>query len=78
MAKPLHGSRLTLAIIHSVRVSILGSNSEKVPLTLGVPEGSVLGPIAFTTYTLPLSDIVRKYQLGFHVYTDDMQIYLSF
>ncbi len=59
-------------------VSILGSKSAKVPLTRGVPQGSILGPIAFTAYTLPLGDIARKYHLGFHVYTDDTQIYLPF
>ena len=63
---------------HAQCVSILRSKSEKVPLTRGVPQGSILGPIAFTTYTLPLGDIARKDQLGFHVYTDDMPIYLSF
>ena len=34
--------------------------------------------MAFTAYTLPLGDIARKYHLGFHVYTDDTQIYQSF
>ena len=59
-------------------MSILGSKSAKVPLTRGVPQGSILGLIAFTAYTLPLGDIARKYHLGSHVYVDDTQIYLAF
>ena len=33
---------------------------------------------SLTTYTLPLGDITRKYHLGFHIYADDTQIFLSF
>ena len=59
-------------------VSILGSKSAKLPLTRDVPQGYILGPIAFTTYTLPVGDIAKKYHLSLHVYADDTQIYLSF
>ena len=56
-------------------VSVSSVTSHDVDLEFGVPQGSVLGPILFTVYTLPLGHIVRHHGLNVHFYADDTQIY---
>ena len=58
------------------KVKLGNSFSDAFSLPYGVPRGSVLGPLLFTLYTTPLSNI-SNFNVTHHLYADDTQIYLA-
>ena len=59
-------------------VTINGKRSSKCYLRIGVPQGSILGPILFILYTKELNLIAGKHGFSIHLYADDTQLYIEF
>ena len=54
-----------------VNIDSIKSSISKIEC--GVPQGSVLGPILFSLYTQPLSEVISKNDCKFHKFADDTE-----
>ena len=60
------------------RISVSGIMSEEFILECGVPQVSVIDPRVFSMNSHYVSSIICCHGLNYHIYADDMQIYMPF
>ena len=56
-------------------VSYDGAVSTTTVVLFGVPQGSILDPLAFNLYTSEIIQLIRGAGLNVHAYADDLQVY---
>ena len=62
----------------AVCLSTLCDASNNTSIACGVPQRSVLGQLLLSACTAPIGDIIRRHNLGFHLYGDDTPLYVKF
>lgn len=50
--------------------------SKSSPLTCGVPQGYVLGPLVFFLYFLPLNKVINRFQISYCLHMPALHFYV--
>ena len=64
--------------VANISVLINGIPSTFGELLFGVSQGSVLGQLLFIIYTSPLGKLLKSLGIHYYLYTDDIELYLTF
>jgi len=51
--------------------------SSEATLEVGVPQGSILGPLLFAVYCSPVADVIASHGVRYHQYANDTQLRLA-
>ncbi|XP_072018308.1 uncharacterized protein [Amphiura filiformis] len=62
----------------TTKICINGTFSDPHQMYYGLPHGSIVGPASFRIYIIPVGRIIRKHQIHYHMYADDIQLFLNF
>jgi len=63
-------------LFNSSGLRIITTKNYIVPLDVGVPQGSVLGPLLFAVYCSRVADVISEHGVSYHQYADDTQLRL--
>lgn len=62
----------------TTKVCINNTFSDHHRMDYGLPQGSIVGPGSFKIYIIPIGRIIRKHHISYHMYADDIQLFLDF